>query len=274
MTTWRRDELAEAKRIVVKVGSSSISGDAAWRIPALVEALAAAHGRGVEVLLVSSGAIATGMPFLRLDSRPNDLATQQAAAAVGQNVLVYRYQEALRAFEIVAGQVLLTASDMEDPSHRSNARRALERLLGLRILPIINENDTVATHEIRFGDNDRLAALVARLVGADALILLSDINALYTSPPDEPGSRPIDVIEAGDDLSGYAFGSKVVNSVGTGGAATKATAARLASTSGIGVLVTSADQVGEALAGERVGTWFVPSDTAPPSTGAIITLGA
>ena len=111
-------------------------------------------------MLVSSGAIATGMPYLLLDERPSDLATQQAAAAVGQNVLIYRYQDALRPFRIVAGQVLLTAGDLENPTHRSNARRAMERLLGLRILPIVNENDTVATHEIRFGDNDRLAALV------------------------------------------------------------------------------------------------------------------
>ncbi|WOF24595.1 glutamate 5-kinase [Microbacterium betulae] len=273
MTAHDRAALASATRVVVKVGSSSISGEAAWRIPVIVEALAAAHARGAEVLLVSSGAIATGMPYLQLDARPNDLATQQAAAAVGQNVLVYRYQEALRPFEIVAGQVLLTASDMEDPTHRSNARRAIERLLGLRILPIINENDTVATHEIRFGDNDRLAALVARLVGADALVLLSDIVALYTRPPDEPGAEPIDVIAADDDLSGYAFGSKVVNSVGTGGAATKASAARLASSAGIGVLVTSADRVADALAGAPIGTWFVPSDERPPATGAVATLG-
>ncbi|MDN3309431.1 glutamate 5-kinase [Microbacterium oryzae] len=273
MTLRERSELPAARRIVVKVGSSSISGEAAWRIPVLVEALAAAHARGVEVLLVSSGAIATGMPFLDLESRPHDLATQQAAAAVGQNVLVYRYQEALAPFKIVAGQVLLTAHDMEDPTHRSNARRAIERLLGLGILPIVNENDTVATHEIRFGDNDRLAALVARLVGADALVLLSDITALYTRPPGEPGAEPIAVIEADDDLSAYAFGSKVVNSVGTGGAATKASAARLASSAGIGVLVTSADQVAEALSGAAIGTWFSPSDHRPALTGPLATLG-
>ncbi|MGX9346263.1 glutamate 5-kinase [Microbacterium sp. KNMS] len=273
MTVRHRSELATAGRIVVKVGSSSISGEAAWRIPVLVEALAAAHARGAEVLLVSSGAIATGMPFLDLESRPHDLATQQAAAAVGQNVLVYRYLEALRPFDIMAGQVLLTAHDMEDPTHRSNARRAIERLLGLRILPIINENDTVATHEIRFGDNDRLAALVARLVGADALVLLSDITALYTRPPGEPGAEPIHVIEPDDDLSSYAFGSKVVNSVGTGGAATKASAARLASSAGIGVLVTSADQVADALAGAPVGTWFAPSDGGAVATGPFARMG-
>lgn len=274
MTASTRAELATARRIVVKVGSSSISGDAAWRIPKLVEALAGAHARGAEVLLVSSGAIASGMPFLRLDSRPSDLATQQAAAAVGQNILVYRYQEALRAFGVVAGQVLLTASDLDNAVPRSNARRALERLLALGVLPIVNENDTVATHEIRFGDNDRLAAMVARLVGADALVLLSDVDSLYTKPPTEPGAEPIDTIAFGEDLSGVEFGSTIVNSVGTGGASTKASAARLAAAAGIGVLVTSADLVAEALAGGAIGTWFEPADLDRViTTGPLDTLG-
>lgn len=259
MTATGREILRSAKRIVVKVGSSSISGEAAWRIPMIVAALAAAHKRDVEVVLVSSGAIATGMPFLELESRPTDLATQQAAAAVGQNVLVFRYQEALRPFRITAGQVLLTAGDLENPTHRSNAMRAMERLLRLRILPIVNENDTVATHEIRFGDNDRLAALVAQLIQADALILLSDVDALYTKPPSEDGAEPIRFVPAGDELSGVEFGSTVVNSVGTGGAATKGSAARLAADSGIGVLVTSADLVADALVGAEIGTWFEPA---------------
>jgi len=259
VTVHERAELPAARRIVVKVGSSSISGENAGRIGTIVDALAAAHGRGVQVVLVSSGAIATGMPYLELDSRPSDLATQQAAAAVGQNVLIYRYQDSLDRFGIVAGQVLLTAGDLENPVHRSNAQRAMERLLGLRILPIVNENDTVATHEIRFGDNDRLAALVAQLVRADALVLLSDIEALYTRPPTEPGATPIDRIGPDDDLSALTFGAVVVNSVGTGGAATKVSAARVAAASGIGVLVTSADLVDQALAGAPIGTWFAPA---------------
>jgi len=268
-----RADLPAARRLVVKVGSSSISGDNAANIQPLVEALAAAHGRGTEVVLVSSGAIATGMPFLALDARPSDLATQQAAAAVGQNILVYRYQEALRPFAVVAGQVLLTAGDLENPTHRSNARRAMERLLGLRILPIVNENDTVATHEIRFGDNDRLAALVAQLISADALVLLSDIACLYTRPPDEPGARPIAEVPYGDDLAGYEFGSVVVNSVGTGGAATKVSAARLAAAAGVAVLVTSIDLVDSALGGDEVGTWFAPNPhpVEHPLTGPVLT---
>lgn len=271
MNAAERADIPGARRVVVKVGSSSISGDNAHKIGPLVDALAAAHARGTEVVLVSSGAIATGMPFLLLDERPSDLATQQAAAAVGQNVLIYRYQEALRPFRIVAGQVLLTAGDLENANHRSNARRAMERLLGLRILPIVNENDTVATHEIRFGDNDRLAALVAQLIGADALVLLSDIECLYTRPPDEPGALPIPRVAYGDDLHGFEFGSVVVNSVGTGGAATKVSAARLAAASGIGVLVTSADRVGEALTGAEIGTWFQPNPepAAAPATGPV-----
>jgi len=276
VTLQDRAGLAGARRVVVKVGSSSISGENAEKIRPIVDALAEAHARGTEVVLVSSGAIATGMPFLLLDARPSDLATQQAAAAVGQNMLVYRYQEALRPFDIVAGQVLLTAGDLENPTHRSNARRAMERLLGLRILPIVNENDTVATHEIRFGDNDRLAALVAQLVGADALVLLSDIETLYTRPPDEPGATPIIDVDFGDDLSGYQFGSVVVNSVGTGGAATKASAARLAASAGIAVLVTSADLVHAALRGEQVGTWFAPNPQpiAPSTTAPVRVDGA
>ena len=259
MTALTRADLPTAARIVVKVGSSSISGEAAWRIPVLVEALAEAHARGTEIVLVSSGAIATGIPFLQLDARPTDLATQQAAAAVGQNVLIYRYQEALHPHGIVAGQVLLTTGDLEHPTSRSNARRAMERLLGLRVLPIVNENDTVATQEIRFGDNDRLGALVAQLTGADALVLLSDVESLYTRPPSDPTAEPLDIVAAGADLSGLEFGATVVNSVGTGGAATKVSAARLAAASGIGVLVTSADLVAEALSGAEIGTWFEPA---------------
>jgi len=251
-----RSEIATAKRIVVKVGSSSISGENVGQIAPLVDALAAAHGRGCEVILVSSGAIATGIPFLNLDARPTDLATQQAAAAVGQNLLIYRYQDSLRRFKIVAGQVLLTAGDLENPTHRGNAQRAMERLLDLRILPIVNENDTVATHEIRFGDNDRLAALVCQLVHADLLVLLSDIDALYTRPPLEPGAVKITDVAFDDDLSEVEFGDIGAAGVGTGGAGTKVAAAKLAAGSGTPVLLASTGDVSRALSGEAVGTWF------------------
>lgn len=205
------------------------------------------------------------MPYLNLDSRPTDLATQQAAAAVGQNVLIYRYQDSLDRYGIVAGQVLLTAGDLEDLTSRSNAKRAMERLLSLGILPIVNENDTVATHEIRFGDNDRLAALVAIMTHADALVLLSDVDAIYTRPPEEPGAERIDLVHAGEPLAGVEFGEAKRTGVGTGGASTKVSAALLAAARGTGVLVTSAAQVGAALHGTDVGTWFEPADEAVPA---------
>lgn len=251
-----RAEIPGARRIVVKVGSSSISGPNVGQIAPLVDALATAHGRGSEVILVSSGAIATGIPYLKLDSRPTDLATQQAAAAVGQNVLIFRYQESLDRYKIVAGQVLLTAGDLENPTHRSNAQRAMERLLGLRILPIVNENDTVATQEIRFGDNDRLAALVSQLVGADVLVLLSDVDALYTLPPSEPGARKITNVPFDDDLAGVTFGDIGHAGVGTGGAGTKVAAAKHAAAAGTPVLLAATGQVAEALNGADIGTWF------------------
>ena len=159
---------------------------------------------------------------------------------------------------VVAGQVLLTTGDLENPTSRSNARRAMERLLGLRILPIVNENDTVATHEIRFGDNDRLAALVAKLVGADRLILLSDIASLRTAPPDEPGSEPIEVVPYGDPLEGVRLGASGSH-IGSGGAMTKVDAARLAADAGVRVTVTATPLLERLIAGERLGTEFEPN---------------
>lgn len=266
MSVIDRAGIATAKRIVVKVGSSSISGDNAGQIAPLVDALSAAHARGTEIVLVSSGAIAIGLPYLRLTERPNDLATQQAAASVGQNLLISRYQNSLDRYDIVAGQVLLTAGDLEHSTPRSNAQRAMERLLDLRILPIVNENDTVATHEIRFGDNDRLAALVASLISADVLILLSDVDALYTRPPHEPGAERIAHVPFGDALAGVELSSIGRAGVGTGGAVTKASAARHAADSGTAVLITATGLVSEALRGADVGTWFeaVPRNTGTP----------
>ena len=250
-----RSELANAKRVVVKVGSSSISGANEGKIEHLVDALAAAHARGVEVILVSSGAIATGLPLLNLTEKPDDLATQQALASVGQSRLISRYQHSLERFNIVAGQVLLTSGDMEVEETRLNAKRAMDKLVSLRVLPIVNENDTVATAEIRFGDNDRLAALVAVLVEADALVLLSDVDALYDMPPTKPGAKRIERVAFGEDLSSVEVGGSS-SAVGTGGAVTKVGAAKLATESGVSVLLTSTDNVAAALEGQSVGTWF------------------
>ena len=250
-----RTQIASAKRIVIKVGSSSISGENAAKIDALVAALAERHAAGSEVILVSSGAIATGLPLFSFENRPDDLPTSQALAAVGQSRLIARYQEQLEKFGIIAGQVLLTSGDLEAQETRSNARRAMDRLLELRVLPIVNENDTVATAEIRFGDNDRLAALVAVLVEADALVLLSDVDALYTAPPTQPGATRISEVAFDDDLASIEIGGTSTG-VGTGGAVTKVSAAKLANAAGIEVLLTSAENVSIALHGENIGTLF------------------
>lgn len=255
MVLHNQTDLVSAKRVVVKVGSSSISGENQHKIEKLVDALAAAHKAGQEVILVTSGAIATGMPLLNLESKPEDLATSQALASVGQGRLISRYQTSLERYDLIAGQVLLTAQDLEGAETRENAKRAMERLVSLRVIPIVNENDTVATAEIRFGDNDRLAALVAVLVDADALVLLSDVDALYDMPPSKPGAKRIERVAFGDELSGVEIGGSG-STVGTGGAVTKVSAAKVATEAGVSVLLTSADLVAEALTGQNVGTWF------------------
>ena len=255
-----RDQAHTAPRVVVKVGSSSISGEREHQISGLVDALAAWQKAGSEVVLVSSGAIAVGAPFLKLSDRPQDLATQQAAAAVGQNLLMGKYQGLFNKYSIITGQVLLTVGDVENGTHRTNALRTIERLLGLGIIPIVNENDTVATQEIRFGDNDRLAALVSELVGADLLVLLSDVDALYTHPPTDPRAVKIDTVPFGDPLEGVELGEALVNSVGTGGAVTKVSAAKVATASGIPTLLSATESLSALVAGETVGTWFEPAD--------------
>jgi glutamate 5-kinase len=251
----QRAQIATAKRVVVKVGSSSISGANEGNIPMLVEALAQSHRRGVEIILVSSGAIATGMPLLGLTSKPEDLPTSQALAAVGQSRLIARYQASLESFDWIAGQVLLTSEDLAGEETRNNARDAINRLVELGVLPIVNENDTVATAEIRFGDNDRLAALVAVLLEADALVLLSDIDALYDMPPQLAGATKISEVAYGQDLSHVETGGSSTG-VGTGGAVTKVAAAKLATDGGVDVILTSVGQVSAALEGQSVGTWF------------------
>ena len=251
-----REELIGAKRIVVKVGSSSITGENEFKLDQLVDAVADTVKRGVEVVIVTSGAIATGLPLLKLDSKPSDLPTAQALAAVGQSRLIARYQHSLERYGLIAAQVLLTHQDLADNEPRANAQAAMERLVSLPdVVPIVNENDTVATAEIRFGDNDSLAAEVAVLLNADWLVLLSDIDALYNMNPAKPEAQPIEFVIYGDDLSGVEL-EGTSTGVGTGGAVTKAKAAKLATSAGVDVLLTSADNVAEALTGAQVGTWF------------------
>ncbi|MFE4227116.1 glutamate 5-kinase [Arthrobacter sp. NPDC056886] len=254
-----RSALSGARRIVVKVGSSSLTsikgGISEEALTALADALAHKRNAGTEIILVSSGAIAAGLAPLGLEKRPRDLATQQAAASVGQGLLMARYTHAFGAHGVTVSQVLLTAEDLVRRSQHTNAFRALNRLMNLGVVPVVNENDTVATHEIRFGDNDRLAALVAHLVRADALLLLSDVDSLYDGPPSH-GAKRIAHVSGPHDLDGVSIGSTGKAGVGTGGMATKVEAASMAAGSGIHALVTSTPNAAAALAGEDVGTWF------------------
>lgn len=256
--TNRQTWIENAKRIVVKIGSNSVTGKNESKIDQLVDALASAIERGAEVVLVSSGAIATGMPLFDFEQKPTDLDTFQALAAVGQFRLLTRYQKSLERHGIIAGQVLLTLTDIEKQESRDNAKKALERLFELHALPIVNENDTVATTEIRFGDNDRLAAMVSILLQADALVLLSDVDGLYDMPPTNPDAKLIEYVPFGTDLSNYEIAGTNTG-VGTGGAITKVAAAASCTQEGISVVITNADNVGRVIAGEKIGTFFEPN---------------
>jgi glutamate 5-kinase len=258
-----RRAVGEAQRLVVKVGSSSLTSDGGGRLDhdalqRLVDVLAGRRRAGRHVVLVSSGAIAAGLGPLGLDRRPSDLATQQAAASVGQGALVAAYQAAFSRHGLTVGQVLLTADDTTRRSHYTNARRTLERLLELGIVPIVNENDTVATQEIRFGDNDRLAALVTDLVGADGLVLLTDVDALHDGPPSRPGTRRVPFVGTTADLASVTIGG-TGSSVGSGGMVTKVEAAGIAGAAGAPTLLTRLADVEEALRGADLGTVFAPA---------------
>jgi glutamate 5-kinase len=256
-----RSEVRRANRIVLKVGSSSLTGNAgagldSAAVDRLVDAVASANARGIDVLVVTSGAIAAGLAPLGLKARPRELELQQAAASVGQGLLMHRYTESFARHSITASQVLLTSEDIVRRSHYRNAQRTLDRLLSLGVVPVINENDTVGTSEIRFGDNDRLAALVSHLVQADLLILLSDIDALYDAPPTLPGAKRISEVLDFTTLSDAEISGAGSAGVGSGGMATKVEAARIATTAGIAVVLTSLANVQGAVDGAEVGTLF------------------
>jgi glutamate 5-kinase len=252
-----REAVRAARRIVIKIGSSSLTSAAGGldrdRVESLVEAVSAVDA---QIVLVSSGAIAAGLVPLGLRRRPRDLATQQAAASVGQGLLMQAYTDAFGRRGRTVGQVLLTVDDVTRRAHYRNAYRTLHRLLDLGTVPVVNENDTVATEEIRFGDNDRLAALVAALVHADLLLLLSDVDALYTGDPTRPESVRIEEVRTPQDLDGVAIGRAGRSGVGTGGMVTKVEAARIATGAGIPVVLTAAPLAAAALSGEPVGTLF------------------
>ncbi|WP_019969809.1 glutamate 5-kinase [Mycobacterium sp. 141] len=255
-----REAIRTARSVVVKIGTTALTTatgvfDAA-RLAYLVEAIEGRMKAGSDVVIVSSGAIAAGIEPLRLTKRPTDLATKQAAASVGQVALINAWNTAFAAYNRTVGQVLLTAHDVSMRVQHNNAQRTLDRLRALHAVAIVNENDTVATNEIRFGDNDRLSALVAQLVGADALVLLSDIDGLYDSDPRKGNARFIPEVAAQGDLDGVVAGRG--SHLGTGGMASKLSSALLAADAGVPVLLAAAADAAAALRDASVGTVFAP----------------
>lgn len=264
--TEARKSLMEKNRIVLKIGSSSLTHPATgelnlWKIERLVRIICDLKGEGKEVVLVSSGAIAAGRQALGGQKRPDTISEKQAYAAVGQARLMMVYQKLFSEYNCVAAQVLLTKDTMTNDVSRYNAQNTFDELLSLGAVPIVNENDTVSTHEIQFGDNDRLSAIVAALIGADLLILLSDIDGLYTDDPRiDPQARFISLVEEitpellsmGKDTSG--------SDVGTGGMSAKLAAARIATDSGSDMIIANGEDVDiihDLMKGEDRGTLFM-----------------
>src|SRR4051794_23624450 len=260
MSSTHRNAVRTARSVVVKVGTTALTTSSgvfdAGRLASLVEAIEARMKAGSDVVIVSSGAIAAGIEPLGLSRRPTDLATKQAAASVGQVALVNAWSAAFGRYQRTVGQVLLTAHDIAMRVQHNNAQRTLDRLRSLHAVAIVNENDTVATNEIRFGDNDRLSSLVAHLVGADALVLLSDIDGLYDSDPRKGNARFISEVTGADDLDGVIAGGGSL--LGTGGMASKLSSALLAADAGVPVLLAAAADAGAALSDASVGTVFAP----------------
>jgi glutamate 5-kinase len=263
-----RPEWAAAKRIVVKIGSALLvdrtSGQLkeAW-LNALVDDVASLAKSGREVVLVSSGAIALGRHTLKLPKGPLELEQSQAAAAVGQISLAHAYQERFAARGLTAAQILLTLGDTEERRRYLNARHTLQTLLALKAIPVVNENDTVATTEIRYGDNDRLSARVASMVSADCLVLLSDIDGLYTAPPGTSAdARRLDVVaEITPEIE--AMAGDAGTELSKGGMKTKIEAGRIARGAGCNMVIASGkvDHPLGAIAGGAPCTWFLaPSD--------------
>lgn len=266
MLTDERRNLKNKKRIVIKIGSSSLThketGDLnLLKIERLIRIISDLKGEGKDVVLVSSGAIAAGRQALGGQKRPATISEKQAYAAVGQARLMMVYQKLFAEYNQVAAQVLMTKDTMTNDVSRYNAQNTFDELLNLGAVPIVNENDTVSTHEIQFGDNDRLSAIVAALIGADLLILLSDIDGLYSDDPHKnPDARFIslvseitpELLDMGKDTSG--------SDVGTGGMSAKLAAARIATDSGSDMVIANGDNVEiihTILSGEDEGTLFM-----------------
>lgn len=261
-----RNRLKAAKRVVVKVGTSTLTHDTGRvdlaRMDRLCRALSDQMNQGREVVLVTSGAIGVGLARLRMKDRPKEMREKQAVAAVGQCELMSLYSRLLSEYGYVVGQVLLTRGDVDDPLARENARNTFACLLEKEVLPIVNENDTVSTAEIphqgSFGDNDMLSAVVAALVGADLLVLLSDIDGLYERDPrEDPDARLIGYVKDIDAVAGAAGGAGTRR--GTGGMRSKIEAARIATAAGVAMVVANGkdpEALGGILRGEPLGTLF------------------
>lgn len=262
----RQEWLAHPKRVVVKVGSGVLSrgGIGLHRptVAGLASALASLRARGIEVVLVSSGAILAGMKALALAERPRDLPVKQAAAAVGQSHLMRAYEEAFQPCGLRVAQILLTREDLRHRGRYLNARNTLFTLLRLKVVPVVNENDTVAVQEIQFGDNDTLSALVASLAEADLLVILTDTQGLLTADPRrDPSARLIPLVRPQDAVTSFCA-EDAGSAASIGGMSSKVLAARRAASAGIPTVVASGLQpevLPAILRGESVGTFFVPS---------------
>lgn len=263
-----RSRLKDKKRIVVKIGSSSLTHRSTGevdliKLEKLVRELCDYCNRGIEVVLVSSGAIAVGAKTLGFKERPQDTASKQACASVGQARLMMIYQKLFAEYNHVASQILITKNTMLNPISRENAQNTFKKLLELGVIPIVNENDTVSTYELQklqqFGDNDTLSAIVTAMIGADLLILLSDIDGLFTDDPHtNPDARFIDTVQDLDQVMGLGKGS--VSSVGTGGMATKLSCAKIATAAGADMIIANGADVRilhELIEGEKKGTLFL-----------------
>ena len=253
------------RRLVIKVGSSTVADDRGRldheSIKMLVAQIAGAIGSGAECVLVTSGAIAAGVECLGLKDRPKSIAKQQAAAAIGQGLLIHEYSGHFKTHALVVAQVLLTQFDMAHRELYLNARQAIDEILSMGAIPIVNENDTTAVAEIKFGDNDTIAALVAVLLQADTLIILSDIEGLHTGDPRGGGETTLvsRVSEITDEVA--ALGSAKGGRLGSGGMATKIDAARIVGAAGIGMYIADGREsrvLDKIIGGETVGTYFVP----------------
>lgn len=269
METQERNHLADKKRIVIKIGSSSLTHEKTgevnlMKIEKLVRVISDLRGEGKEVVLVSSGAIAAGRQALGHRGRPDSLAEKQAFAAVGQSRLMMIYQKIFAEYNQTAAQVLLTKDTMVNDASRYNAQNTFDELLNLGAVPIVNENDTVSTSEIpyvdSFGDNDRLSAIVAALIGADLLILLSDIDGLYTDDPRENADAQFISLVPEITPAFLSMGKDTNSDVGTGGMSAKLAAARIATDSGADMVIANGNQVEvvlDIMAGKQKGTLFL-----------------